>query len=269
MSNSWVHTLRDLHDSNFDFDWDAHLRDLNIRLGRTDDPFSLPAAGLAPPWFVGDVEALRPRKWVLVVSLNQARKKADKPWHAAQQYTRQSYWDYWRFLHRNWWRSGFYRRLVRLSANLLDVAVDPATEAEFATTRMVFVELCPYSSRHFRLQQSALTTLAAEDRGFRLAAQVRRLLIEEATPALVLVNGVDALNDFERLTGEQVVLEERRYASVSRPGRTLWHKEGIYRARQGAVPVAGFPFLGKPLTHNGYPEVDQLGTMIRRFVNAM
>ncbi len=261
MVNSWVHELRELHDSNFGFDWDSHVQALNEQLQLHGlDEFGLAAPGLPPVWFVGNVEALAPDGWVLVVSLNQARRERDGAWHLAQQYTSQSYWDHWRWLNRDWWEPRFYRPLVRLASTALGVAVD--SEMEFATTRMVFVELCPYASRRFQLEQEKLQALAQEDRGFELAARVRRLLIEEAAPALVMVNGVAALVDFERFHAAEVQTRERRYPSVSRPLRELWHVEGHYRAAGGhSVPVLGFPFLRNPQTHNSYAEIEQLGVM--------
>lgn len=270
MAETWLQNLRKLHDENFAFalsgGWDVHLEELNTRLGRSQDPFATPAPGLPPVWFVGDVEALRPREWVLVCSLNQAHVAADEPWHTAQQYTSQSYWDHWRFLNRDPTNLGFYGRLIRLAARLLDVPVNQTVEPDFATTQMVFVELCPYSTRKFRFSNADILVLASEDMGFRTAAQVRRLLIEEASPAFVLVNGVDSLRDFERLTGEHAKLEERRYTSNSASKHRLWHKQGFYRTGERPVPVVGFPFLGKPKTHNSYEEIDQLGLLVKDFL---
>ena len=195
-------------------------------------------------------------------SLNQAHKKDHEAWHSEQQYTAQTYWDHWRFLNRNYWKAGFYRRLARLASRVLDVPFDVATEIEFATTQMVFVELAPYSSRGFRFDANTLAILADEDRGFRVAAEVRRILIEGASPALVLVNGVGAINDFERLSGDRARLEIRRYASTQRPNHMLWHKEGVYQSAGDPIPVVGFPFR-TPSTHNSYAEIDQLAGMAR------
>jgi len=264
MTAPWVQSLRELHDDHFGFDWDSHVRRLNLRLGLTDrDEFGLPAPGLPPAWFVGDVEGLRPGEWVLVISLNQARREEDEGWHQAQHYTRQSYWDHWRFLNRNWWEPRFYRPLVRLASSALGGLVDTRHESDFATTHMIFVELCPYASRQFTLSGDTLSTLAETDLGFRLSARVRRLLIEQASPALVLVNGRAAIDDFQRLERDHVYLEERRYTSVSRPEYSLWHREGTYNTQQGSVPVIGFPFLRRPSNHNSYAEIEQLAATAR------
>lgn len=264
---SWIAELRSLHDSKFAFDWDGHVRALNERLQLSgEDEFGLPAPGLPPSWFVGDIEALR-EPWVLVVSLNQARREDDEDWHAAQHHTSQTYWDYWRWLNRDWWEPRFYRPLVRLASAALGMEVDAEREADFATTQMVFVELCPYSSRRFEFSAEILDQLALKDIGFQMSAQVRRVLIEKAEPALILVNGAAALGSFAQLDNTHLELRRRRYASVSRPAKELWHEEGHYPTSSRSVPVVGFPFLRKPPTHNSYAEIDQLGAMARALVD--
>jgi hypothetical protein len=161
---------------------------------------------------------------------------------------------------------------VRLAAAALGEHVDATSEVEFATTRMVFVELCPYPSRRFGLSDDTLGELASDDAGFEAAARVRRMLIEEARPALIMINGAAALRSVVRLEeqgGEgRFELTRRRYASESRPEKELWHEDGGYTTGSGAVsvPVVGFPFLRKPRTHNSYVEIDQLGAMARALV---
>ena len=166
-----------------------------MRLSLTErDAFGLPP-GLPPAWVVGDLDAVPAGEWVLVVSLNQARREEEEDWHVAQRYTSQSYRDHWRFLNRDWWEPGFYRPLVRLAGTALDLAVDQDDEAAFATTRMIFVELCPYPSRQFSLDGPTIEQLAVDDIGFRTAAAVRSLLIEEGEPATIVVNGVAAVRE--------------------------------------------------------------------------
>jgi hypothetical protein len=131
---------------------------------------------------------------------------------------------------------------------------------------MIFVEVCPYPSRQFQIDDFTLMALADDDLGFELAGRVRRLLIDEASPALILVNGAAAVRDFERLESGRVALRERRYESVAHHGRELWHREGHFETARRRVPVVGFPFLRKPRTHNSYAEVDQLAAMARRLV---
>ncbi len=65
----WFRELRQLHDENFREDWTSHVDALNRELGLTGHAaFGLPARGLPPSWCVGDVEAVPPRQWVLVIS---------------------------------------------------------------------------------------------------------------------------------------------------------------------------------------------------------
>ena len=156
MTTPWFRELRQLHDKNFHEDWTSHIDALNRELGLTGpDALALPAPGLAPPWFVGDVEAVPPRQWVLVISLNQARREEDEEWHLAQGYPEQTYWDHWRWFNRDeHWNPRFYRPFVRLAAQAMGVEMRPEMEQEFATTRMVFVELCPYPSRSFGLSDA-------------------------------------------------------------------------------------------------------------------
>ena len=258
----WRQVIRDLHEESWGFDWATHLAELNARLELAGpDAFGLPP-GLPPAWVVGDLDALAAGEWVLVVSLNQARREDDEGWHVAQQYTSQSYWDHWRFLNRDWWEPRFYRPLVRLAATALGLSVDPDDEAAFATTRMIFVELCPYPSRQFALAGPTVEQLAVDDLGFRTAAIIRRLLMEEAAPGAVLVNGIAAVSEFERLHGGQVDLTELRYPSVNGT-RSLRHWEGVHGSTHGAVPVVGFPFLRKPSTHNSYADIEELGGRVR------
>ena len=267
MPESWVRELREIHDSNFGGDWGEHVGALNRRLGLSGpDELALPAPTLAPVWFAGNVEALPAREWVLVVSLNQRRQRGDEPWHEAQRYTAESYWEHWRWLNRDYWHPRFYRRLVRLAAAGLGVDVQQDHESDFATNRMAFIELCPYSSEQFRIGGERLRELAEEDLGFRVAARVRQLLIEEAHPAVVLFNGMSAIEDFEVLHAPDVDWDEQRYPSVAQPEKSLWHKQGFYAGTGEPVPVVGFPFLGKPRTHNGYDEIYQLGGMVRSFI---
>jgi len=258
----WQQAIRDLHNEAWGYDWDTHLARVNARLRLTGpNAFGLPP-GLPPAWVVGDLESLPVSEWVLVVSLNQARRADEAGWHVAQGYTSQSYWDHWRFLNRDWWEPRFYRPLVRLAATALDLSVDQDDEATFATTQMIFLELCPYPSRQFALDGPTVEQLAIDDVGFRTAAAIRRLLIEEAAPAAILVNGVAAVEEFGRFHGASVGLTERRYPSVNR-ARSLRHWEGVYASTHGPVPVVGFPFLRKPSTHNSYADIEHLGRRIR------
>ena len=268
MSDSWVVELRKLHDENFDFDWDEHIRGLNAAMEiERRHAFGLAAPRLAPSWLVGDVEAVELGRWVLVVSLNQARREEDEASHAARNYTAQSYWDHWRFLNRNWWEPRFYRPLVRLASRALGAETPADAEAEFATTRMVFVELSPYPSREFALSADDIRLLTTTDRGYRVATRVREILIREGQPALVVLNGLRTVEAFAHIHRDRAQFDEwRRYSSVHDARRTLRHREGHYDAGSSRVPLLGMPFLRKARTHNADSEIDQLGDMARALV---
>ncbi len=268
MSDSWVRDLRKLHDENFDFDWDEHIGALNEAMGLEGrHAFGLAAPTLAPSWLVGDVEAVEPGRWVLVVSLNQARREEDEASHAARNYTAQSYWDHWRFLNRNCWEPRFYRPLVRLASRALGAETPAGTEPEFATTRMVFVELSPYPSREFAISADDIRRLTEVDRGYRIATRVREILIHEGQPALVVLNGLGTIEAFAHVHRDRARFDGwRRYTSAHDASRTLRHREGHYDAGMSSVPLLGMPFLRKAGTHNANAEIDQLGDMARALV---
>ena len=268
MSNSWVRELRRLHDENFDYPWDQHIGALNAAIGLEGrHAFGLAAPTLAPSWLVGDVEVVEPGRWVLVVSLNQARREEDEASHTARNYTPQSYWDHWRFLNRNWWEPRFYRPLVRLASRAMRAETPAEAEPEFATSRMIFVELSPYPSREFAISADDIHRLATVDRGYRIATRVREILIHDGEPALVVLNGLRTIEAFAHVHRDRARFDEwRRYPSVHNARRMLRHREGRYDAGLSGVPLLGMPFLRKAGTHNANSEVDQLGDMARALV---
>src|SRR5206468_1092677 len=79
-----------------------------------------------------------------------------------------------------------------------------------------------------------LRRLASEDVGFQTAARVREILIEDAKPALVLVNGLSAVWALESVEGEHVQLSEVRYELG---GKRLRHWKGSYRAGSPPIPL--------------------------------
>ena len=275
MDTTWVRELRRLHEENFWYDWTSHVRDLNRRYdlaGR--DELNLPNAGLPPSWFVGDVEALDPGRWVLVVALNHGSwADRDEAHRRQQRDSVQGDWDFWRFLHKKDWYAQFYSPMVRLGAMALGEGVPDEREQQkqYATTRMLFVESCPYSSPRFTRGRAVLDHLVAEgDRGLRVLERVRHVLVEKAHPALVLVNGNPALSTLRLLEGERLHLEEhRRYESASKGGKTLRHSEGRLDAGRRSVPVLAFPFVPGRKTHQSRSEIEQLGAYGRTLVTTL
>ncbi|MGH2363302.1 MAG: hypothetical protein ACRDHX_01460 [Chloroflexota bacterium] len=68
---TWQEKIRRIHDGTFDVDWDRHLAALNERLKlEPEHRLSTPGPGLPPSLFTGDLTAVRPGAWALVISLN-------------------------------------------------------------------------------------------------------------------------------------------------------------------------------------------------------
>ena len=261
---AWSDRLRQIFDESFQVDWESHLASLNESLGLgPESRFAVSIPGLPPFWFNGDVEGLVDAPWTLVVSLNhQVGTYRDPP-------TEESYWEFCRLHNQKHWYPRFFRPLVRVAATCLGETVAADEEPEFASRRMVFVELCPYASQGFSLPTPVVEELARSETGFQTAAQITAILIDEARPHLLLVNGASALANFHALYGPRLAeWDKRAYASAS-SGRKLWHEQGILRGPAGDLPVIGFPFLKKPRTHNSNVEIDQLGTAGREFVRSV
>ena len=185
MSNAaWLDRLRQVFDESFQVDWESDLASLNERLGlRAEGRFAVSIPGLPPFWFNGDVEGLAGAPWTLVISLNhQVGTYLDPP-------TEENYWEFCRLHNQNHWYPRFFRPLVRVAATCLGETVAADEEPEFTSRRMVFVELCPYASRRFNLATSRVEELTRSESGFQTAAQITAVLIDEARPHLLLVNG--------------------------------------------------------------------------------
>ena len=67
----WLQAIRDLNEEHFSFDWHTHAKELSERLDLRDEhALRLNIPDLPPMWFNGDVEAIQPGRWMLVISLN-------------------------------------------------------------------------------------------------------------------------------------------------------------------------------------------------------
>jgi len=67
----WIERLRALQLESFELDRESNLQRLNVKLQLpTESRFSLAVPAAPPPLFNGDVEAIRPGHWALIVSLN-------------------------------------------------------------------------------------------------------------------------------------------------------------------------------------------------------
>jgi hypothetical protein len=226
------------------------------------------------PWFNGDIEALIPGHWVLVVSLNhqlnpENQKSLD--FYGDRRFDPRSFWNRRRTFNTDSWYRSFFGPLAQVAARALGGSLSREEESGFATTRMLFVEICPYGSNKFSLTWAAIKELLEWEPGFQLAARVNQLLIEHGQPALVLVNGKRAIDMFEHLYVDELQWADVHYDSPDppKPGtrvKRLWHKCGVLRNDDRRIPVVGIPFLRKPSTHNSNAEITLLG---KHFANCL
>jgi hypothetical protein len=273
----WHQGVRDIHDRYFHESWEERVNAINQRYGLADDHLLLThGSGVPMPWFNGDIESIKPGKWVLVISLNHQIDR-DGPEMLSDQASGSSPEDAWwhqrRKMNSERWYGQFFGPLARVAATALEEKVAREDESAFATNRMVFVEICPYVSKKFALGWPIVAELLRSDLGFQLAAQVNGLLVQEGKPALVMVNGSSAISMFEHLYGDDLHWLEIRHDSCDAPreGRSpkrLRHYCGALRLGDRHIPVVGFPFLRTPSTHNSNAEVALLGSQVLQCIRA-
>lgn len=264
---SWLDDLRAIFDSTFARDWDAHLASLNRRYDfEPVSEFKTVAPGLPPVWFNGDVEAISPRDWTLVISINPGSNPLSDEIYQQEFATPTASWEHWRTYNRTVRRtqSDFFARLADLASEALGHKVTPGERVEYSTSRMVFVEVCPYSTPKWppkqrpgaavRWNEKTETELFTHDPGVAICSEITRILIERAEPALVMVNGSPAVRHLERVQGGKINWHRREYESAAKPGKQLWHMEGQF----ASSPLLGFPQLRRMSTHNAAAEVAQL-----------
>src|SRR5579859_212959 len=235
---SWIKRLRALQLASFEQDWESNLQRLNSKPGLSaDSRLSMVVPAAPPPLFNGDVETIKPGHWALIVSLNHQLGSHDVGPSADAQ------WNYWRNFNREHWYPRFSRPLTQVASSALGDSVDWTNESEYAASHIIFVELCPYASQRFAVSAESIQDLVNTDEGFKLAAQVTNLLIEEAEPAIVMVNGVAAITGFESLMGPRLTWNTCAYDSVGGASggkaKRLWHYEG-HLAGVRAIPAVGF-----------------------------
>lgn len=271
----WYQEIRDIHDRHFHDPWQERVDVINqrYRLSRQHMLFTPDPDGPFP-WFNGDIEAVEPERWILVISLNHfvnpdAREAYDRSTSA--RYTPETYWDHRRTFNTQSWYRHFFGPLARVGAAALGEQLTREQEPTFATNRMIFVEMCPYGSQKFSLSWQTVEELLVTDLGFRLASDVNRLLIERGRPALVMVNGLRAIDMFEHVYADALTWRQVRYASCdlrkeSGMPKRLMHYCGSLELGHYVVPVVGFPFLRTPATHNSNSEVALLARYVRQCV---
>ena len=126
-------------------------------------------------------------------------------------------------------------------------------------------------TQRFSLSWQTVEELLRTDPGFQLASDVNRILIERGRPALVMVNGVGAINLVAHLHQDALSLRQLRYPSCDPPRKRrkpkhLWHCCGSLDLGHSTVPVVGFPFLRTPKTHNSHDELALLGSHLSQFL---
>jgi hypothetical protein len=273
MTEPWWADLRKLHDQSFEIDWAAHLRTLNSQpdiRGRIQ--FSTPGTTnkLPPSFFNGDVEVLKPREWILVISLNPAVDTERPKWYEKSNFDPDFYWHHWRTHNRRFFYVQFFRPLVKLAKFAFESEAAELDEKEFATTKMCFAEICPYAASQFTLDGEVVRRLLAEDEGFRIASEFRRILLEKGQPRVVFLNGQRAMKTYAETGLLSSPWAQKQYNSEHTRGKTLEHSEGSLNTGGRPVPVFGFQFLRRRggISHNAYAEIDQLGKYVRQAVLA-
>jgi hypothetical protein len=262
----WMDDVYHMLEDVFHFSWNAHLHALNEHLRlRPEHRFSTHGPSEPPTFFNGDIEALQPGRWILVVSLNPHQVKQPVDRHFA---TFAEYWNFWRTYNCKTWYPGFYRPLTRVAAGAMRIELSLEDERTFATTQMLFLELCPYASPRFDLAPERVKELVAGDPGFRIARRILQLAAGEGHPALILVNGNAAVESLSAVEGGRIEWsKDARYPSESKQGKRLHHREGSYETALGSVPVAGFPFLHTRQGHNSYVEIAQLASHLHALIS--
>ena len=260
----WLTELRALYDKAFSYDWDRHVDQLNKRYKlHGSSKLGLLVRGQPPAWFNGDVEAIQPDRWVLVVSLSHQLPSQDledhvpdSSWQACCHNNASAVIQY----------PQFFTRAAELAATALEHENLQQEGPQLTAKDLVFTQICPYTFGRFEPPLSTIRTVVRRDIGCLTAASVGRILVEKARPKLILVNGSPTVLEFDAIYGSNLSWEEKQYPSESHPHLKLWHREGYWKTEQGAIPVVGIPLLGTQGSHDSALERKQLNTAIRELV---
>jgi hypothetical protein len=273
----WYREIRDIHDGYFHESWQERVDAINERFQLSHEHMLLShGPGIPMPWFNGDIHAVVPGRWVLVVSLNHqidSNPPEASTRNAGDSDSKEAWWNDRRTMNTDRWYGRFFGPLTRVAAAAMEEHLTPEQESAFATNRMVFVEICPYASNRFSLEWPVIQELLESDLGFRLAFEVNRLLIEKGEPALIMVNGISALDMFKHMYTDMLEWQEICYDSCDirpegRRKKRLRHYCGSLRIGDKQTPVVGFPFLRTPSTHNSNQEVALLGDHVLQCIRS-
>jgi hypothetical protein len=224
---------------------------------------------LPPEWFVGDFEVIEPNKWVLVLSLNPRIDSTDKA--TMEAYRANSFTPpLWReYLQRFNLGPDRYPRFTRPLAKLALYGMDEIEDdyAIFATERMVFMELCSYSSHDFQLTSLEVEQLSKTDLGFITVAWMRDLLIAERMPRFILVNGAGAVDALNALGADGPDWERKTFHSLFSKNpdnfaKKLWIQIGAFKS----IPIVGFCQLNSRNGHQARPDRQRLNELVKAHV---
>lgn len=225
----WYQGIRDIHDRHFHDSWEERVDAINRRYDLAGDHMVLThGPGIPMPWFNGDIEAIEPGNWVLAISLNHQldRDGIEMLKHQASGISpEEAWWRQRRRMNTDRCYGQFFDPLARVAATALGEQLQREDEPEFATNRMIFVEICPYASNRFNMGWRTVAELLASDLGFQLAARVNHLLIHEGDPALVMINGGSAIAMVQHLYAD--ALDWERIATTP----AIHHERGASRKR--------------------------------------
>lgn len=244
--HAWWESVKALDDWAHALDWPTHLEKLNELRGLGDDRrLKLSIEGWPPAWFTGNIEALRPRNWVLAVSLNPASPSPD---HYGD-YESSNSWDFWRNHNRdsNHWnnRTKFFPRLAELARTALPAPASDFDNETIASDYMLFLEFCPYASQSYPFDKwdklGGAQGVADSDVGFAINRQIRQIAFLHGQPLLALVQGGHSRNDVKDFQSpymtEKVIGEGDEQLNV-------W--TGEFHGANGSVPILSFPFFTAP-----------------------
>ncbi len=263
-ANEWWRSVKALDTWSHTYDWKTHLETVNQKFRLSGErELVLSVKGWPPAWFTGNIEALRPREWVLVVSLNPARPS---PQHYAGR-TGDDSWAFWceHNLDSSFWNKStkFFPRLAELARRALPRYASTLDDESIASDHMLFLEFCPYASTKYPFEvwdrAYGAKSLADSDIGFAINRQIRHLAFHHGQPLIALIQGGHARSD----------IEDFQCPGLSKPTSTvdlsgLRVSSGRYDGWHGQVPILGFPFFSAPTKLKIEDRLELLGTEIER-----
>lgn len=271
----WYQEIRDIHNRHVHDTWQGRIDAINQRYALSGaHKLFTPDPDAPMPWFNGNIEAVEPGNWVLVISLNHyvnPDSLSTSGFDTTGSHTAETYLDHRLTFNTESWYGKFFGPLAQVAAAALGEQLTREQEPLFATNRMIFVEICPYGSQKFSLSWQTVEELLEKDLGFRRAAEVNRLLVEQGRPALVIVNGARSIDMFAHLYADVLTWRQYCYNSCDLPKnrrkrKQLRHFCGSLDLGHNVVPVVGFPFLKTPHTHNSNAELALLANHVRQCV---